>query len=96
MDGRRGNGANNTKGVRTGDQTTAKSTRQAKELKELRKEATCSSSKGSCKCGGYQHRQGQGTSNTSATSRSECKERKEAGNESASGKRTQGRRATTR
>ena len=38
VDGRRGNGANNTKGVRTGDQTTAKSTRQAKELKELRKE----------------------------------------------------------
>ena len=38
VDGRRGNGAHSTKGVRTGDQTTAKSTRQAKELKELRKE----------------------------------------------------------
>jgi len=37
VDGRRENGANNTKGVRTGDQTTAKSKRQEKtQLKELR------------------------------------------------------------
>jgi hypothetical protein len=38
VDGRRGNGAHCTKGVRNGDQTTAKSTRQANELKDLRKE----------------------------------------------------------
>jgi hypothetical protein len=40
VDGRAGNGAHNTKGVRTGEKTTAKAKRQETEIKELRKEVS--------------------------------------------------------